>query len=83
MHHQIEEGLNYARYIGKVDLLQPTQRATPTKNFKIYFGQFTHHFENPRRYQKVQNKIPFHFRYMSSAHAISRPREIENTENKV
>ena len=28
---------------------------------KIYFDQFTHHFENPHRYQKVQNKILFHF----------------------
>ena len=28
---------------------------------KIYLNQFTHHFENPHRYQKVQNKILFHF----------------------
>ena len=75
--------MNYARYLGKVDFLQPTQRATPTQNFKIYFDQFTHHFENPHRYQNVRNKIFFHFRYKSSTHAISRLRKIEKTENKV
>ena len=74
--------MNYARYLGNLDFLQPTQRATPTQNYKIYFDQFTHHFENPHRYQNVRNKIFFHFRYKSSTHALSRPRKIEKTENK-
>ena len=43
---------------------------TPKQNFQMYLDQFTHHIENPLRYQNTQNKI-------CSTHAISRLRKIE------
>ena len=53
------------------------------ENLKLYFDEFTHQFENPHNYQNVQNKILFHLCPKSSAHAMTRPRKIEKTENLV
>ena len=46
-------------------------RWTPTQNLKLYFDQLTHYFENPHRYQKVQNKIS-HSLTQWPAHAKSK-----------